>query len=261
MSKIRFFAAAVSLLLCLSLAACHAKENATQPSVPSPLPDITQNQTPEDETDTQDQQVPGNKEENTPDPSSIHSPMTVSQRQEIQAFLNDPANAGLMAPGASDSPFPVTALGGEIDTQGNFLIAYDDQDYTDGITYVMTLEKTDAGYHLLSNGVADRSTLETLHKRALAAYDAAPERERNIGNLQPETMSICRLDDGKYYQISLATNHDCVRVFVSQNEVPMSAFWDWLVIGEKTTFTIDHLGKVEESGRNDIPSQNGHVYK
>jgi hypothetical protein len=60
-------------------------------------------------------------------------------------------------------------------------------------------------------------------------------------------MAICRLDDGKYYQICLYNSYDSITVFVSQSELDMSSIWDFIPIGDRATFTMENLGKIKES--------------
>ena len=170
--------------------------------------------------------------------------LTSAQKKEIKAFLNDPTNRNLISQGANPIEHPITVLGGEIDSQGCYTISYYYDGFFDYSTYLITLEKANNGYTLLSNQKIDEALLSSIHEKALAAYQKAPENERNIGEIQPETVAICRMDDGKYYQVSVTTTHDAIRVWVSQEELSMSADWDWILIGDSSSFSINNLGKM-----------------
>ena len=175
--------------------------------------------------------------------------LTSAQKKEIKAFLNDPTNRNLISQGANPIEHPITVLGGEIDSQGCYTISYYYDDFFDYSTYLITLEKANNGYTLLSNQKIDEALLSSIHEKALAAYQKTPENERNIGEIQPETVAICRMDDGKYYQVSVTTSHDAIRVWVSQEELSMSADWDWILIGDSSSFSINNLGKIEDSNQ------------
>ena len=255
----------------------------TKPAVPQKQGPLVSEPT-EDTTNNPDLSLPADptqeqppESENTPpeqEPSSsepqevilalpeIQIPMTAVQRLELQSFLREPETARLLATNKGfdiDHPWELVVLDSEIDSSGNFRITY--AKCCSG-TYVLTLGKTDAGYLILSDEEVD---LNADYEKALTVYRADPENERDIGDLQTETMAICRLDDGKYYQLFVASNHDCVQVFVSEAEITMSARWDWLVIGPTDSFTVDNLGKIKETGATEVPEgyiyKDGHLYK
>ena len=140
----------------------------------------------------------------------------------------------------------IVFLGGEIDDQGRWSVSYIDAEIGNE-PYLMTLSESQDGFRILSDVKIDDNVLKSLYDNAVNAYQNSPTSERDVGELQPETMAICRLDDGKYYQILIYNAYDGISVFVSQSELDMSAFWDFIPIGDRATFTMENLGKIKES--------------
>lgn len=226
MSIKRYLAAALCVLILVSLAACTNDTGAseTTPNATAPS-ETTQSPTP-------------------PSSSFASTPLAVNERQRVQAFLNDPANAGLIT--SHTVTYPITVLGGEIDDRGRWLVSYVDAEFVTA-PYLMTLYDGQDGLQILADVEIDENVLNTLYATATEAYQKSPTSERNIGELQLETMAICRLDDGKYYQICLYNSYDSITVFVSQSELDMSSIWDFIPIGDRATFTMENLGKIKES--------------
>jgi hypothetical protein len=182
---------------------------------------------------------------NTPSPSPNSSPLDAGDIQRIEAFLNDPANAGLIT--SHTVTYPITVLGGEIDDRGRWLVSYVDAEIGNEPYYLMTLYDGQDGLQILADVEIDENVLKILYDNAVEAHKKSPTRERDVGELQLETMAICRLDDGKYYQICLYRSYDSITVFVSQSELDMSSIWDFIPIGDRATFTMENLGKIKES--------------
>ena len=226
MSIKRYLAAALCALILVSLAACTNNTGAseTTPNATAPS-ETTQTPTP-------------------PTPSFASTPLAVNERQRVQDFLNDPENATLIT--SHTVHYPITVLGGEIDDQGRRLVSYVDAELGTA-PYLMTLSCTQNSFQIISDVEIDDNVLNTLYATATEAYQKSPASERNIGELQLETMVICRLDDGKYYQICLYRSYDSITVFVSQSELDMSSIWDFIPIGDRATFTMENLGKIKES--------------
>ena len=182
---------------------------------------------------------------NTPSPSPYSTPLDAGDIQRLDSFLNDPANADLIT--SHTVTYPITVLGGEIDDRGRWLVSYVDAEFVTA-PYLMTLYDGQDGLQILADVEIDENVLKILYDNAVEAHKKSPTRERDVcGELQLETMTICRLDDGKYYQICLYRSYDSITVFVSQSELDMSAFWDFIPIGDRATFTMENLGKIKES--------------
>ena len=262
MSIKRYITSALCILMLFSLAAC--AEVADTPSETTPA-ETTPNETTSAETTSAETtsaettsaettsaettSAETTQSVNTPSPSPDSAPLSAAERQRIQDFLNDRANADFIT--SHTVRYPITVLGGEIDDRGRYLVSY--VDAYSGVEvanspYLMTLCASDNGYSLLSDVEIDDNILSILYANAAAAYQRSPESERDVGaELELETMAICRLDDGKYYQICLPHNYDNIRVFVSQNELAISALWDFIPIGDRAAFSIENLGKIEDS--------------
>ena len=183
---------------------------------------------------------------NTPSPSPNSSPLDAGDIQRLESFLNDPANADLIT--SHTVTYPITVLGGEIDDRGRWLVSYVDAEIGNEPYYLMTLYDGQDGLQILADVEIDKNVLKILYDNAVEAHKKSPATERDVcDELQPETRVICRLDDGKYYQICLYRSYDSITVFVSQSELDMSAFWDFIPIGDRATFTMENLGKIKES--------------
>lgn len=176
------------------------------------------------------------------------TPLTSSQLQEINTFLNNANNRNFIPQDTHDIQYPITVLGGQMDAQNRFLISYVDANLA-SCPYLLTLKKSDYGYQFISETKIDYKFTNSQYEIALAAYSNDSDNERFIGEIQPETIAVCRMDDGKYYQISLTTTYDAIWVFVSQEELSMSSYWDWVLIGDRESFSIENLGKIEDSNR------------
>ena len=262
MSIKRYLAAALCMLMLVSLAACtnntgssETTPNATTPSETTPGETTPSETTPSETTPsettpsetTPSETTPSETtpSETTPSLSPSSTPLAANERQRVQAFLNDPANAGLIT--SHTVTYPITVLGGEIDDRGRWLVSYVDAELVTA-PYLMTLYDGQDGLQILADVEIDDNVLKILYDNAVEAHKKSPATERDVcDELQPETMAICRLDDGKYYQIWLNRAYDSINVFVSQSELDMSAFWDFIPIGDRATFTMENLGKIKES--------------
>lgn len=183
------------------------------------------------------------------EPMSIAA-LTAAQKQEIEDFLNDPSNEAYDALYNDDDVKKIAVLGGEIVGNDRYVITCArilEGVFQDVGIYTVTLIKTENGYILISNIRNDSEMIRSSYEKALNAHQIDPENERNIGDeLCEETMAVCRMDDGKYYQILSISTYDMVFVLVSNNELKMSPEWDWIPIGEKDTCSMENMGKIED---------------
>ena len=102
----------------------------------------------------------------------------------------------------------------------------------------------------LTNNISSLSMQEA-YDYALKQYEKDPNTHRNIGELQSETQEIIVMD-GKYYQSCVSSAVDIRYVFVSKSEaptIPYNFLWDWITVGTKNVYSLELLGKIDDSGR------------
>lgn len=186
------------------------------------------------------------------EPMSL-SALTTTQRRQIEDYINDPSNEAHDALYNDDDVKKIVVLGGEVVGNDRYVITCArilDGIFQDVGVYTVTLGNTENGYSFISNIKNDSEMIRSAYEKAINAHQIDPENERNIGyELCDETVAVCRMDDGKYYQILSATSYDMILVLVSNDEHNMYSEWDWIPIGQKDTCTIENLGKIEDSAQ------------
>ena len=83
---------------------------------------------------------------------------------------------------------------------------------------------------------------------SIKEHNREPETYRDLGEWQPETNDVILLD-GQQYQSYTASNVNMRYIFVSNEEYAMSAEWDWVPIGTYDDYSLDNLGKIDDSRR------------
>ena len=136
---------------------------------------------------------------------------------------------------SQNNPFAAeTQLDDKLPLRG---ISYED---ANGVThYYSIMDSAIDGSLLFNKDERISESIESLYETAKLGAN------RDLGDLQPETLEIVECD-GKLYQSYVASSHDMRYVFVSNKEFSMSASWDWVAIGTKTDYSIKNLGKISE---------------
>lgn len=85
------------------------------------------------------------------------------------------------------------------------------------------------------------------YEEVLALHRQDPETYRDPGELQPECKEMVRLEDGQWYQSFVASSYNCRFIFLSNEEMEMSALWDFRPIGSKENAFLYNAGAMYDN--------------
>lgn len=85
------------------------------------------------------------------------------------------------------------------------------------------------------------------YEEVLALHRQDPETYRDPGKLQPECKEMIRLEDGQWYQSFVASSYNCRFIFLSNEEMEMSALWDFRPIGSKENAFLYNVGAMYDN--------------
>lgn len=94
---------------------------------------------------------------------------------------------------------------------------------------------------------------EPTYEEILALHLQEPEHYRDPGELQPETHEMIRLENGQWYQSFVYGSYNCRCVFLSNKEVSMYAYWDFLPIGSAENAFLYNLGVMYDDPSSLVP--------